>query len=274
VQTNDNDAVSVGFEFLPNTSYKASVKGELGKNQQSIRRNITFGGDLRIANDFTLIDKFSYYEEERIQPVGTEETFADGTLSSAQIGSPLAGGVMKKMNNVIGLAFRPVDYDWLNAIGKYEKKLEFNGMVQPQTSYTVDIVSLHTFVEPVIGLEIGTKYALKMATDETYGLRASTVTDLYLIRAEYDLRWNNFDVAAEYRVLNSRISNQANSNSLKRGYSAEIGYVAFENIHVGVGYNFIGTEERDLVGKDYWSAGPFVSFRMKFTEKILNYFNK
>ncbi len=274
VQTNDNDAVSVGFEFLPNTSYKASIKGELGKNQQSIRRNVTFGGDLRIANDFTLIDKFSYYEEERIQPVGTEETFADGTLSSAQIGSPLAGGVMKKLNNVIGLAFRPVDFDWLNAIGKYEKKLEFNGLVQPQTSYNVDIVSLHTFVEPVIGLEIGTKYALKMATDEAFGLHASTVTDLYLIRAEYDLRWNNFDVAAEYRVLNSRISNQANSNSIKRGYSAEVGYVAFENIHVGVGYNFIGTEERDLVGKDYWSAGPFVSFRMKFTEKILNYFNK
>jgi hypothetical protein len=274
VQTNDNDAVSVGFEYLPNTSYKASLKGELGKNQQSVRRNMTFGGDIKIANDFTLIDKFSYYEEERTQPVGTEETFADGTLASAQIGSPLSGGVMKKMNNIIGVAFRPVDYDWLNAIGKYEKKLEFNGMVQPQTAYNVDIVSLHTFVEPVIGLEIGTKYALKMATDEAYGLRASTVTDLYLIRAEYDLRWNNFDVAAEYRILNSRISNQANSNSIKMGYSAEIGYVAFENIHVGVGYNFVGTEERDLVGKDYWSAGPFVSFRMKFTEKILNYFNK
>jgi hypothetical protein len=274
VQTNDNDAISLGLEFLPKASYKAAVKGEIGKNQQAIRRNVTFGGDIRVANDFTLIDKFSYYEEERMQPATPATTFAEGPLSSTQIGTALSGGTMKKMNNIVGLAFRPVDYDWLNAIGKYEKKLEFNGLVQPQTSYDVDIVSLHTFIEPIIGLEIGTKYALKMATEESYGLTASTVTDLYLIRAEYDLRWNNFDVAAEYRILNSRIGGQANSNSIKRGYSAEIGYVAFENIHVGVGYNFVGTEDRDLIGRDYWSAGPFVSFRMKFTEKIMNYFNK
>lgn len=274
VKTNDNDAVSLGFEYVPQASYKAAIKGELGKNQQSIRRNMTFGGDIRIANDFTLIDKFSYYEEESTKPQAAGNTFADGTLGSTQIGNALNSGVMKKLNNAIGLAYRPVNFDWLNAIGKYEKKVEFNGLVEPSTSYNVDIMSLHMFVEPIIGLEIGTKYALKLATDEAFGLSASTVTDFYLIRAEYDLRWNNFDVAAEYRVLNSRIANQANSNSIKNGYSAEVGYVAFENIHVGVGYNFVGTEDRDLVGKDYWSAGPFVSFRMKFTEKILNLFNK
>ncbi|MFA6539983.1 MAG: hypothetical protein WCT99_00120 [Bacteroidota bacterium] len=273
-QTNDNDAVSVGLEYLPKKSYKATVKGEWAKTTASIRRSVTFGGDIRVANDFTLIDKMTYFEEAQSAVQTTGTTFADGNLSANQAGVGLSSGLLKKFNNAVGLAYRPVDVDWLNAIGKFEKKVEFNGVVEPQSAYDVNILSLHTFIEPVIGLEIGTKYAMKYATEESYGLKASTITDFYLVRAEYDLRWNNFDVAAEYRILNSRIVDQSNSNSVKNGYSAEIGNVVFQNIHVGVGYNFVGTQERDLVGKDYWSAGPFISVRAKFTEKILDLFNK
>ena len=274
VQTADNDAVSVGLEYLPKQSYKASIKGEFAKTSQALRKNLTFGGDIRLANDFTLIDKITYFEEDRVKPQSASNTFASGSLAEGQIGSSLTNGLLKKFNNAIGLAYRPVDIDWLNAIGKFEKKVEFNGLVEPQTSSDVNILSLHTFVEPIIGLEIGTKYAMKYASEEAFGLKASTMTDFYLIRAEYDLRWNNFDVASEYRILNSRIVDQANSSSIKHGYSAEVGNVVFENIRVAVGYNFVGTEDRDLVGKDYQSAGFFLSVRAKFTEKILDLFNK
>ncbi len=273
-KTNDNDAVSLGFEYLPKKAYKAAIKGEFAQNQQSIRRIVTFGGDIRIANDFTLIDKMTYFEENRFASPSAQNNFASGTLSGNQPGGALSGGLLKKFNNILGLAFRPVSVDWLNAIGKFEKKVEFNGVVAPQISYDVNIISLHTFFEPFIGLEIGTKYAMKFATEEAYGLKASTMTDFYLVRAEFDLRWNNFDVASEYRILNSRIVNQAHSSSIKHGYSAEIGNVVFENIRLAVGYNFVGTEDRDLVGRDYQSAGPFISIRAKFTEKLLHYFNK
>ncbi len=274
VQTADNEAVSVGLEYLPKQSYKASIKGEFAKTSQSIRRNLTFGGDVRLANDFTLIDKMTYFEEDRVQAQTPSSTFASGSLSTNQIGSGISNGLLKKFDNSIGLAYRPVDMDWLNAIGKFEKKVEFNGMIEPQTSYDVNIISVHMFVEPIIGLEIGTKYAMKYATEKAFGLTAATMTDFYLIRAEYDLRWNNFDVASEYRILNSRIVDQTNSSSIKNGYSAEVGNVVFENIRLAVGYNFVGTEDRDLVGKDYQSAGFFFSVRAKFTEKILNLFNK
>ncbi len=274
VQTADNDAISVGLEYLPKESYKVSIKAEFAKTSQSIRRNLTFGGDIQVARDFTLIDKLTYFEEERNQAQSVSSSFASGTLSEGQIGSETGGGLLKKFKNTIGIAFRPVDFDWLNAIGKYETKAEFNGMVDPQTSYNVNIISLHTFVEPVIGLEIGTKYAMKFATEKTFGLKASTMTDFYLIRVEYDLRWKNFDVATEYRILNSRIVDQANSSSVKRGYSLEIGNVIFENVRFGAGYNFAAAADRDLVGNDYQSAGPFISVRAKFTEKIMNLFNK
>ncbi len=273
-KTNDNDALSLGLEYLPKESYKATIKGEYAKNTQAVRKNLSFAGDIRLANDFTVIDKFTYYVEQRIAPQTPSSTFSDGVLSAQQIGTPAGSGTLSKFDNAIGIAYRPTEMDWLNAIGKYEKRIERNGVVMPNTSSSADIVSLHTFIEPVFGLEIGTKYALKYATDEAYGLSASAVTDFYLLRAEYDLRWNSFDVAAEYRILSSRIAGQANSQSAKHGYSAEIGNVVFENLRFAVGYNFVGTEDKDLVGRDYQSAGPFLSVRAKFTEKILNYFHK
>ena len=271
VHTEDNDAVSAGLEYLPKAPVKASIKGELAKNSQGLKRNVVFGGDLRLNTEFTLIEKFSYYEESRIQtqPSDSSKSFAGNTLAVDQFGLSSAYGVLKKMSNIIGLAYRPISFDWLNAIGKYEKKLEYNGMVSPETEDNTDIISLHTFIEPVRGLEIGTKYAMKMKSEKTYNVTANTFTDFYLVRAEYDLRWNNFDVAAEYRTLN-----QHESQTMKNGYSAEIGNVVFENIHIGVGYNFVGTKDKDLVASEYWSAGPFVSIRAKFTEKILKYFEK
>ena len=271
-KTSDNDAISVGIEYLPKQSYKAAIKGEFAKNTQAIRRVLTFGGDIRIANDFTLIDKMTYYEEERAAAQSAKNTFADGSLSAYQIGNVLSGGLIKKFNNAVGLAYRPTEFDWLNAIGKFEKKIEFNGLINPKTFADVNIVSIHSFVEPVIGLEIGTKYAMKYASEEAFGLSASTMTDFYLVRAEYDLRWNNFDVASEYRILRSRIVGQDNSASIKNGYSVEVGNVFFENIRLAAGYNFVGTEDKDLVGRDYQSAGPFISIRAKFTEKLLKYF--
>ena len=108
---------------------------------------------------------------------------------------------------------------------------------------------------------------MKLANERAYGLTAKTFTDLYLVRGEYDLNWNNFDVAAEYRILTQR-----EVNDQKIGYSAELGYVAMQNVHIGVGYNFVGNKDRDLVDYNYWSKGPFVTMRIKFTEKLLNYF--
>ncbi len=65
--TPDHNAFSLGFEYLPKASYKATIKGEIASDGQSTKRDLTFGGDLRLARDFTLIDKLTYYEEVRSQ---------------------------------------------------------------------------------------------------------------------------------------------------------------------------------------------------------------
>ncbi len=183
------------------------------------------------------------------------------------IGSQLSDGVLKSFHNTIGIAYRPVAWDWLNAIGKFEQKMDYNGMVSPETYDDASIVSLHTFVEPFRRLELGMKYALKIDDQTSYGLDAKTLTDFYLLHAEYDLNWHNLDVAGEYRILSQR-----EANDEKIGYSAEVGYVLLQNVHVAVGYNFIGNKDIDLIDYTYWSKGPYVTMGVKFTEKILNGF--
>lgn len=271
VQTENSDAVSAGLEYLPKAWYKASVKGEYAKTDQGEKYGFNFGGDVRLNTEFTLIDKFTYYKESRTiaQNIDSSNTFSGNTLAPEQIGTAMGNGSLNNISNIVGIAFRPVKFDWLNAIGKFEKKYMFNGMVSPRTSSDVSIVSLHTFIEPIERLEIGTKYAMKYAKEEAFGLSATTLTDFYLVRAEYDLNWKTFDVAAEYRLLNQR-----EANNSKSGYSAEVGYGVFQNVRIGVGYNFVGTYDRDLVGYNYWSQGPFVTVRAKFTEKIMEMFNK
>ena len=268
--TPDHNSFSLGLEYLPKASYKATIKGEIASDGQSTKRDLTFGGDLRLARDFTLIEKLTYYEEVRSQSQDTTNSFAGGTLSANpldQIGTPLSSGILKNFHNTIGIAYRPVAWDWLNAIGKFEQKLTYNGMVSPETYDNAQIVSLHTFIEPFRRLEMGLKYALKLDDETSYGLTAKTMTDFYLLHAEYDLNWHNFDVAGEYRVLN-----QHDANDAKVGYSAELGYVLLQNVHVAVGYNFIGNKDRDLVEYTYWSKGPYVTMGVKFTEKIFNSF--
>jgi hypothetical protein len=272
VRTEDADAISLGLEYLPKEQpYRLSIKGEYSKRSEMITRGGTFGGDIRLGNEFTLIEKLVYYQEAHTlgQNTDSSRTFSGSIMAPGQFGSANTTGSLARLSNIVGLAYRPTSFDWFNAIGKFEKKYDFNGLVSPQTSSDVSVVSLHTFIEPVAGLEIGTKYALKYAKEEAFGLSANTFTDFYLVRAEYDLRWKNFDVAGEYRILNQR-----EANNSKSGYSLEIGNGVFENVRIGVGYNFVGTYDRDLVGYNYWSQGPFVTMRAKFTEKVLEMFNK
>ena len=118
-----------------------------------------------MARDFTLVEKLTYYEEERSQGQDPSNSFVGGTLSADplnQIGSGLSDGRLKNFHNAIGIAYRPVEWDWLNAIGKFEQRMSYNGMVSPETYDNASIVSLHTFIEPFRRLELGLKYALKL----------------------------------------------------------------------------------------------------------------
>jgi hypothetical protein len=239
-RTPDHDALSASLEYLPTFPLRATLKGEYSEDQSGSRKGADYGVTFKVFDNLSVLSK--------------------GTYTSMQQDSH--GGSSKISDYVFGVAYRPAATNWLNLIGKVQIKSTENTLVQPIESYSALILSAHAYIEPVRGVELGIKYALKDATDGTGGIDISTLTDFVLCRLQYDMssRWN---LAGEARFLR-----QHRANDLKTGYSLETGYVVVKNTMLSVGYNIQAYSDRDLVENIYSVVGPYVTLRWKFTESF------
>ncbi|MEK7250877.1 MAG: hypothetical protein AAB209_10705, partial [Bacteroidota bacterium] len=126
-RTDDHDAVSLSLEYLPAFPLRASVKGEYNEDANNLRKGFDYGVTYRLFNDFSIVTKgTSYLAESRSQT-----------------------GYTKQAHYLLGFAFRPVDFNWLNMIAKVEHKVQDNQVVQPTDYYRATIASAHAYVEPL-----------------------------------------------------------------------------------------------------------------------------
>ena len=218
-----------------------------GKNLMNLRKCSTWWieniDDYRFEHDFSFLIKYL----------------------SANESSKRDANYRNQEHLITGLAYRPVVENWLNAIAKYEVKQDKNHYINPFSDYATSIISIHTFIEPIQKLEIGIKYAYKSATENSVNFGATTNTNFYLLRAEYDIT-DDLKAGAEYRLLH-----QIEAGDKLNGYSADLGYVVYRNVRLSAGYNFKGYKERDLVDYTLWSQGPFVRMSFKFSEELLGW---
>jgi hypothetical protein len=239
-RTPDHDALSASLEYLPSFPLRATVKGELSEDQSGSRKGADYGVTFKVLDNLSVLSKGTYMFMQQ-----------DNN-----------GGSSKISDYVFGVAYRPAATNWLNLIGKLQIKSAENTLVEPVESYRATILSAHAYIEPVTGVELGLKYALKSATDGSGGVDISTLTDFVLCRLQYDLT-PNWNVAGEARFLR-----QHRANDLKTGYSLETGYVVLKNTMLSIGYNFQAYSDRDLVENIYSVAGPYITLRWKFTESL------
>ncbi len=237
-QTNDHTAYSAAVEYLPKAPIKVTTKVEFGENSNADKTNFTFAGDYHFERDFSLILKYRSSDES----------------------SKRSSNYRTLIHLITGIAYRPVDVDWINAIAKYEVKKDKNHFIAPFIDYATTIISVHTFIEPIQRLEFGIKYAFKNALENSTFFSATTNTNFYLLRAEYDIT-DDWSAGAEYRLLQ-----QLEAGDKLDGYCADINYAVIQNVRLSVGYNFKGYKERDLVDYALWSHGPFIKVNWKFTE--------
>ena len=101
--------------------------------------------------------------------------------------------------------------------------------------------------------------------ENSLNFSATTNTNFYLLRTEYDLT-DDLNIGAEYRLLH-----QIEAGDKLNGYSADVGYVVYRNVRLTAGYNFKGYKERDLVDYTLWSRGPFIRMSFKFSEELLGW---
>jgi hypothetical protein len=241
----DHVAYSGSVEYLPESPLRATANAEYGENNSSIKRSYGTGIVYGLQKNFSFIVKYLTTKEDAISSTAYQTTH----------------------HLITGVAYRPVAIDWLNVVGKYEFKRDDNRFLSPYLDNTASIISLHAFMEPLHKFELSTKFAWKLAAENSPLLDLSTQTFFYLIRPAYSIT-EDLDLAFEYRLLM-----QKSVQDELDGYNAEAGYVVAKNLRLSVGYNFKGYKERDLVDYILWSSGPYVQLDFKFTEEILKLWN-
>lgn len=179
----------------------------------------------------------------------------------------------------IGAAYRDTDRNRINALMRYEYKLErdesgltlLDGNVVDGTSQDVrtraHIVSSHADWHPSRPWWITGRVAGKWQRDQfAYGdgsrLNSSFRAMLFSGRIVYDIT-ENWDVG----VLASTFRGQNKANQY--AYGVEVGRLLRQNLWLSAGYNWTGfTGDRDLSGYEYTQQGLFLRLRFKFDEDL------
>jgi hypothetical protein len=179
----------------------------------------------------------------------------------------------------LGVAYRDTDRNRINALARYEYKLErdesgltlSDGAAVDGSSQDVrtraHIVSTHADWHPSRPWWVTGRIAGKWQQDQfAYGdgVRVNSRFHAVLLsgRVVYDIT-ENWDIG----VLGSTFRGQTGANQYAWG--VEVGRLLRQNLWLSTGYNWTGfTGDRDLNGYEYTQQGVFVRLRFKFDEDL------
>lgn len=178
----------------------------------------------------------------------------------------------------IGLAFRDTDTNLVNALAKYEYKVEEDAGVAaagltPDLSGTLSsrahIVSAHVDHHPSRPLWTTVRAAAKWQTDTfERGIRSSFRSQLLSGRVVYDVT-EKWDLGGLLAVQFGEHGTRQHAMGL------EVGYLLQQNLWLSLGYNHTGFQaDSDLSGFEYTDKGVYVRLRFKFDENLFSATNR
>ncbi|MSR77445.1 MAG: hypothetical protein EXS63_04380 [Candidatus Omnitrophica bacterium] len=250
LRTNSFNTVSGGFTFHPDNrlKLKTSLEGRFDQESpdlwQVVMRN---DFDYKLTKDLSVRSKLNYGKSRFTDPTGTPADFME-------------------FNS--GLAYRPVENDRLQILGRYTylrnlgNDIQFDtptflGMQTDETDHiwatdvSYDVNKYVTLVE---------KLAYKTALFETSVSDQAIVGSLlWAHRFNFHVT-RKWDIALEYRALWQR----HDADTLRQGPMVEIDREFYEYIRLGVGYNFTDFSDDIRASNKVSSHGPFVRLTGKF----------
>jgi len=123
-------------------------------------------------------------------------------------------------------------------------------------------------VMPTPAHELRLKYAYKHVEDWSYGVSATTNTDLAL--AQYVWHFGRgWDVDAWGRAVRPR-----GGGTAQTGAGVELGRLVYHSVRIGVGYSVNGFEDPDVTATDAWSAGFGLRIQMLLSDWLLADFER
>ena len=154
----------------------------------------------------------------------------------------------------LGLAYRPVNNDRLNALARVtllsEDPLQRDSLTSPSTS---QVFSADWSYDFNARLEWVGKHAFRIKELQTQGLDSFTTrTSLSIQRMNLDL-FDEFGIGLEYRRLG-----QDETDSTRTGWLAEVMWDHFQYLRLGLGFNFTDFSDDEFSDNEYSEYGWFL----------------
>lgn len=240
-------AYTGGLEYLIEDRLRAAGTVEVRNGSDSSSTLSTLGVALKLDRDWSLLAR---------------SIVSDVHSSSGNSHTRL-------QRQQLGFAYRPVEQDLWNLIGRYEHRLQDLLTASPslatsaQSTTESHIVALQANVQPRRETLLSARYAVKWGQLHADGLRSSSLTQLAMGRLTHDLN-AKWDLGLQAGLAWSR-------GGVRQGVlGAEGGYQLMPNLWMSAGYNALGLKDPDLGGSNFTSKGPYVRMRFKFDENTLS----
>ncbi len=197
--------------------------------------------ELKLNPDFTLLGKVRYSD--------TRNTDSDDTTAGFREYS-------------LGLAYRPVAFDRLNALAKYTLLSDI-GPLRPGELVLSDthsqVASIEWIFDITRGLQWVEKLAYKMQTETVGSLpEQETQTWLSINRLNWNF-WRKFSLGLEYRILS-----QIQPKNTSQGWLTELMWEPIDHFRIGAGFNFTDFSDNEFADNDHSYGGPFFRFQVTY----------
>ncbi|MCC7052125.1 MAG: DUF11 domain-containing protein, partial [Gemmatimonadaceae bacterium] len=186
----------------------------------------------------------------------------DWTLLTRTGWDALQGSTMRGRSQ-LGMAWRQTDRNTVNALFRYENRLDQNTTAgSPETRNVADVLAALVNIQPNPWWTISTRYAAKVARDRVDDVTVQNTAHLMMARSVHDLS-RRVDVG----VIGSVLGNGSFSER-RYGLGGELGLVVMRNLRLAGGYNLFGFSDRDFQSLGYTQRGPYLEFGFKFDETL------
>ena len=171
----------------------------------------------------------------------------------------------------VGVAYRDTDTNRINALAKYEYKVEQDdsNAALGSVSSRAHIISTHADYHPSRPWLLTGRVAAKWQQDRFEGgVTDNFQAQLVSGRLTYDVT-ENWDLGVMAAVQMGQYG------AVQHAAGVELGYLVQQNLWLSVGYNHAGfAADRDLVGYEYTRTGVYLRLRFKFDQSLFSGSNK
>jgi hypothetical protein len=239
VAGNRSAAATTSLEYTGSDRYKAYGSLEVRDADSGDAWLNTLGLSVKLDKDWSLLTRSAVSLQR-------EDSAGSRTLLSRQ---------------QIGFAWRQVDYDRFNALGRYEYELRDVDGVPGEGREATHVVSLHGHYQHDRALAFSSRYAFMWGRESSAGFTHSVSGHLVYGRALWDF-------AKDWDLSLQAARRFGPSDGGSHALGLELGHQLMDNLWLSIGHNVEGFDQPALAGAEELNRGTYARIRFKFDEGL------